>query len=333
MEAHGTGTTLGDPIEAQALLATYGQDRAADRPLWLGSVKSNIGHAQAAAGRGRRDQDGAGDAARRAARDAARRRSPSPHVDWSAGAVRLLTERGDLAATGDRPRRAGVSAFGISGTNAHVILERSPATARRRRRTRTVLAPALPVLVRCCRLAGVRPERRRRCARRRAGCAASSWRVRTAGPGDVAWSLATTPVGVRAPRGGGRRGPGRAAGRAGRGGGRSARGRGGAGRRSAVGAGRSVFVFPGQGVQWVGMGRELAAVFAGVRGAAGGVRCGAGAVCRTGRWMRCWPVRRVRRLERADVVQPVLFAVMVSLAAVWQAAGVRAGRGGRAFAG
>ena len=86
VEAHGTGTTLGDPIEAQALLATYGQDRPADRPLWLGSLKSNIGHTQARRGRGRCDQDGDGAAARDAARDPARGRA-DPACGLAAGAV------------------------------------------------------------------------------------------------------------------------------------------------------------------------------------------------------------------------------------------------------
>ncbi|WP_242884834.1 type I polyketide synthase [Actinomadura litoris] len=246
VEAHGTGTSLGDPIEAQAVIGAYGQDRPEGRPLWLGSIKSNIGHTQAAAGV-------AGVIKMvMAMRHAELPRTlhvdePSPRVDWTAGEVALLTEPRPWE-PGDRPRRAGISSFGISGTNAHVIVEEPPEQAHEAAAERGPgLAPVLWTVS----------------ARGEEALAAQAARLRPrlaeADPVDAAFSLATTrkPFEHRAVVVANDRQEGLDA--------LDALARGESSpqvvRGTADGAARVAFLFTGQGSQRLGMGRELAAAF------------------------------------------------------------------------
>lgn len=302
VEAHGTGTTVGDPIEAAALMAAYGADRPAASPLLIGSVKSNIGHTQAAAGV----------AGVIKMVEAMRRGTipptlfadrPTTAVDWSAGTVRVVGEPTAWPARAG-VRRAGVSAFGISGTNAHVILEQAPADP-----APVIRRPPVPVPL----------ELSAKTGRALAEQASRLLAAPDHEPVDIAWSLATGRAKL----------PHRAvvvgacgdelrAGLAAVAAGLAA--------ENVVTTGRSpggtVFVFPGQGSQWAGMATELldtAPVFADHIG-----RCAA-----VFAELVDWSLPAVLRhepgapgLDRVDVVQPVLFAVMTSLARLWQSIGV-----------
>ncbi|MFD5898820.1 SDR family NAD(P)-dependent oxidoreductase [Streptomyces sp. NPDC060366] len=323
VEAHGTGTTLGDPIEAQALLNTYGQSRT-DEPLWLGSVKSNIGHTQAAAG-----------VAGVIKMIMAMRHGvlpktinvdePSDQVDWTAGEVELLTE---ARAWPDRtrPRRAAVSSFGISGTNAHVIIERAPEPAVVQGETGPnaetdagpnaetdasaeggALAPVPWVLT--AKSPAALPEQAARLL-------AHLTTHPHARPADIGHSLATTRghfahravvIGPDAAElrdslaalAAGATAPGLVEG-------------------TAAGHARPLFVFPGQGSQWTGMATEL--LDESPEFAARMRECFAACAPHID-----WdPMAELSGpLDRVDVVQPLLWSVMVSLAHTWAAHGVR----------
>ncbi|WP_190120654.1 type I polyketide synthase, partial [Streptomyces flavofungini] len=319
VEAHGTGTTLGDPIEAQALLATYGKERSAERPLWLGSLKSNIGHTQAAAGV-------AGVIKMvMALREGVLPKtlhvdSPTSEVDWSAGTVELLTDAREWPEREPGlPRRAGVSSFGMSGTNAHVIVEQAPGEeseageAVSPSAVSSVVAGVVPVA-----LSAKSPEALRAQAVRVRELLSARGGLEL---GDVAWSLAVSRsrfehrgvvlgrdrdevlAGLEALAEGDAAATQVVSGRA----------------QGAKGKVRPVFVFPGQGSQWAGMARELldsSPVFAERMG-----EC-ADALSEFVEWDLLEELSG-DNFDRVDVVQPVLFAVMVSLAEVWQAAGVK----------
>ncbi|MDT5134228.1 MAG: mycoketide-CoA synthase, partial [Mycobacterium sp.] len=305
VEGHGTGTTLGDPIEAQAILATYGQDR--QTPLWLGSIKSNMGHTQAAAGV-------AGVmkmilAMRHEVLPATLHVDvPSPHVDWSAGSVQLLTDRQPWPAN-SRVRRAGVSSFGISGTNAHVIIEAAPPVQPAEGAAPQPLV--VPWVISAKSAAALESQ-----ATRLAGFAGARDELDTA---DVGWSLAGRStfehraVVLGADRdqlltglkelADGLPGASVIAGQA-------------------TPAGKTVFVFPGQGSQWLGMGMGLHTAYPVFAEA---FNTAVGELDR--HLLR--PLREVmwghdeNLLSTTEFAQPALFAVEVALYRLLESWGVR----------
>ncbi len=326
VEAHGTGTTLGDPIEAHALLATYGQGRDPDRPLWLGSVKSNLGHSGPAAGV-------AGVIKMvMAMRHGVLPRTlhvdqPSTHIDWSSGSISLLTEAQEWERNGV-PRRVGVSGFGISGTNVHVVLEEPPAVGG----AAAVGEPAAAGESETATVAGglvgdggvvplVLSAKSDGALRGQAARLGEWWaKDESCSAVDVGFSLVSgrSMFGDRAVVLGGGRG-GLLGGL-----GVLAGGELGVGVvRGVADVGRRVaFLFPGQGSQWVGMAVGLldgSGVFAESVGL-----CGE-ALAPFVDWSLEGVLRGVEGapgLDRVDVVQPVLWAVMVSLAELWRACGV-----------
>ncbi|WNE96626.1 type I polyketide synthase [Streptomyces luomodiensis] len=309
VEAHGTGTTLGDPIEAQALLATYGQEHTDEAPLWLGSVKSNFGHTQAAAG-----VAGIIKMVKAIEHGVLPRTlhvdEPSPHVDWSAGAVSLLTEQVEWPETG-RPRRAAVSSFGISGTNAHTILEQAPAereTAAKPAEPSLEVSGALPWPLSARGEAALRAQAAKLLAHLDANPELR--------PADVGYSLATTRAAFdqRAVLVGTDRDDFIRA--------LTALVQGVAPVQNVGVSDKTAFVFPGQGSQWAGMAVELmdtAPAFA------ARIHECAAALAEFTDWSLVDVLRGAEgapSLDRVDVVQPVLFAVMVSLAELWRSLGV-----------
>ena len=319
VEGHGTGTVLGDPIEAQAVLATYGQDRPVDQPVWLGSIKSNMGHTQAAAGvagvikmvQAMRHQ---------LMPKTLHVDEPSPHVDWSAGAVSLLTQPQPWPVAEGRPRRAGVSSFGISGTNAHVVLEQAPpepapAPAQNGDESPHLAVAGIETVVPWV-VSGKSAQALAGQAQRLAQFVADDPEVDHL---DIGVSLAQRSVFEhRAVIVGADRDELVAGLR------EVAEGCPGAGvvmGRATSGA-KTVLVFPGQGSQWIGMGHELldsSPVFAEQ------MRLCGEALAEFVGWSLLDVVRGVEGapgLDRVDVVQPVLWAVMVSLAQMWQSVGV-----------